>query len=72
MLKKNLTVFDENIFKNFECLQSQDPDLRAKFEGKPDHVVNYMFLLAEDVRRVMARLGFRTFQEMIGEVMEGC
>jgi len=40
--------------------------LRAKFEGKPEHVVNYFFLLAEDVRRIMSELGFRTFQEMIG------
>jgi len=40
--------------------------LRAKFEGKPEHVINYFFLLAEDIRRIMAKLGFRTFQEMIG------
>lgn len=47
-------------------IATQDPVLRAKFEGKPEHVVNYMFLLAEDVRGIMAKLGFRTFQEMIG------
>jgi len=40
--------------------------LRAKFAGKPEHVVNYFFLLAEDIRAIMAELGFRTFQEMIG------
>ena len=40
--------------------------LRAKFAGKPEHVVNYFFLLAEDVRGIMSQLGFRTFQEMIG------
>ena len=40
--------------------------LRAKFAGKPEHVVNYFFLLAEDIRSIMAELGFRTFQEMIG------
>jgi len=40
--------------------------LRAKFEGKPEHVINYFFLLAEDIRGIMSQLGFRTFQEMIG------
>ena len=40
--------------------------LRAKFDGKPEHVVNYFFLLAEDIRGIMSQLGFRTFQEMIG------
>jgi len=40
--------------------------LRAKFQGKPEHVVNYFFLLAEDVRHIMSQLGFRTFQEMVG------
>jgi len=40
--------------------------LRAKFAGKPEHVVNYFFLLAEDIRAIMAQLGFRTYQEMIG------
>ena len=40
--------------------------LRAKFAGKPEHVVNYFFLLAEDIRHIMSQLGFRTFQEMIG------
>jgi len=46
--------------------------LRAKFEGKPEHLVNYFFLLAEDVRRIMSRLGFRTFQEMIGRTDRLC
>ncbi|MBV9881326.1 MAG: glutamate synthase subunit alpha, partial [Gemmatirosa sp.] len=45
---------------------TQDPVLRAKFKGQPEHVVNYFFLVAEDVRRHMARLGFRTMDEMIG------
>ena len=40
--------------------------MRAKFTGKPEHVINYMFMLAEDVRHIMAKLGFRTFQELIG------
>jgi glutamate synthase (NADPH/NADH) len=47
---------------------TQDPVLRAKFAGKPEHVINYMFLLAEDIRQIMAKLGFRTFQEMVGRV----
>jgi len=47
-------------------IATQDPELRAKFNGKPEHVVNYFFLLAEEVRELMARLGFRTMDEMIG------
>jgi len=45
---------------------TQDPELRAKFTGKPEHVINYFFLLAEEVREIMAKLGFRKFSEMIG------
>uniref|UniRef100_A0A0B7B9R4 glutamate synthase (NADH) n=1 Tax=Arion vulgaris TaxID=1028688 RepID=A0A0B7B9R4_9EUPU len=45
---------------------TQDPELRAKFAGKPEYVINYLFLLAEEVRSYMAELGFRTFQELIG------
>ena len=44
----------------------QDPELRKKFTGKPEQVVNYMFMLAEEVRSLMAQLGFRTFAEMVG------
>ncbi len=47
-------------------IATQDPELRKKFTGKPEHVVNYLFMVAEDARRVMAELGFRTFDEMIG------
>jgi glutamate synthase (NADPH/NADH) large chain len=47
-------------------IATQDPELRAKFTGKPDHVVNYMFMVAEEARQIMARLGFRTVNEMIG------
>lgn len=53
-------------------LLEQDPELRAKFTGKPEHVINYMFLLAEDVRQIMAKLGFRTFQEMVGRTDKLC
>jgi glutamate synthase domain-containing protein 2/glutamate synthase domain-containing protein 1/glutamate synthase domain-containing protein 3 len=47
---------------------TQDPALRAKFTGQPEHVVNYFFMLAEEVREIMARLGFRTIDEMVGRV----
>ena len=45
---------------------TQDPVLRAKFSGKPEHVVNFFFFLAEEVRQIMAQLGIRTFNELIG------
>ena len=45
---------------------TQDPQLRAKFAGKPEHVVNFMKFIAEDMRELMAALGFRTIEEMIG------
>ena len=47
---------------------TQDPQLRAKFAGKPEHVVNFMRFIAEDVRQIMAQLGFRTIEEMVGHV----
>ena len=46
---------------------TQDPELRKKFTGTPEHVINYFFFVAEEVRALMARLGFRTFAEMIGQ-----
>ena len=45
---------------------TQDPVLRKKFEGKPEHVVNYFFFVAEEVRELMAGLGVRTLNELIG------
>jgi glutamate synthase (NADPH/NADH) large chain len=45
---------------------TQDPVLRKMFAGQPEHVINFFFLLAEEVREIMAGMGFRTFQEMIG------
>jgi glutamate synthase (ferredoxin) len=45
---------------------TQDPKLRAKFMGQPEHAVNFMRFIAEEVRELMARLGFRTVNEMIG------
>jgi len=49
-------------------IATQDPELRKKFKGKPEHVVNYLFMVAEEMRQVMASLGFRTVNEMIGRV----
>jgi len=45
---------------------TQDPALRKKFAGKPEHVVNYFFFVAEEVRQIMAQLGIRKFDDMIG------
>jgi glutamate synthase domain-containing protein 2/glutamate synthase domain-containing protein 3 len=47
-------------------IATQDPRLRRKFAGKPEHVINYFFFLAHEVRRLMALLGFRRFDEMVG------
>ncbi len=46
---------------------TQDPELRKRFTGKPEHVINFFFFVAEEMRRIMARLGFRTVSEMIGQ-----
>ena len=46
---------------------TQDPELRKRFTGTPEHVINYFFFVAEEVRELMAYLGFRSFSEMIGE-----
>ena len=45
---------------------TQDPLLRAKFSGKPEHVVNYFFFVAEEARQIMAQLGIRKFDDLIG------
>jgi glutamate synthase (NADPH) large chain len=47
-------------------IATQDPELRAKFNGQPDHVINYLFMVAEECREHMAKLGFRTINEMVG------
>jgi len=49
-------------------IATQDPVLRNKFQGKPEYVVNYLFMVAEEVRGYMAQLGFRKFHEMVGRV----
>jgi glutamate synthase (NADPH) large chain len=47
---------------------TQDPLLRARFKGQPEHVINYFFFVAEEVREIMAELGYRTFDEMVGQM----
>jgi glutamate synthase (ferredoxin) len=47
---------------------TQDPELRKKFQGKPEHVVNFMRFIAEDFRRELAALGFRSVNELVGRV----
>ncbi|MBA4012176.1 MAG: glutamate synthase large subunit [Phenylobacterium sp.] len=47
---------------------TQDPVLRARFTGQPEHVINYFFFVAEELREIMASLGFRTVNEMVGRV----
>jgi len=49
-------------------IATQDKELRKKFTGKPEHVVNYLFMVAKELRMIMAELGFKTVNEMIGRV----
>ena len=49
-------------------IATQDPVLRARFTGQPEHVINFFFFVAEEVRELMAELGFRNFEEMVGRV----
>ena len=49
-------------------IATQDPVLRKQFQGQPEHVINFFFFLAEQVRQYMAELGFRRFDEMVGRV----
>ncbi|MGC1780473.1 MAG: glutamate synthase large subunit, partial [Xanthobacteraceae bacterium] len=46
---------------------TQDPVLRKRFTGQPEHIINYFFFVAEEVRELMAELGYRSFDEMIGQ-----
>ena len=48
-------------------IATQNPELRKKFKGKPEHVVNYMYFVAQELREIMAKLGFRTINEMVGQ-----
>ncbi len=47
---------------------TQNPELRKRFVGQPEHVINYFFFVAEELRQIMAEMGFRTVEEMIGRV----
>ncbi len=49
-------------------IATQDKELRKKFTGQPEHVVNYVFMVAKELRMIMAELGFKTFNEMVGRV----
>ncbi|PWG60869.1 glutamate synthase large subunit [Bifidobacterium catulorum] len=49
-------------------IATQDPELRARFRGKPEHVVNFFMFIAEEVREILAQLGFRTLEEAVGHV----
>ena len=49
-------------------IATQDPELRRRFRGQPEHVVDFLFFVAEEARRIMARLGVRRFEELVGRV----
>src|SRR5439155_8021267 len=49
-------------------IATQDPELRRRFKGQPEHVVNFLFFVAEEARRIMARLGISTFEELTRRV----
>jgi len=49
-------------------IATQDPVLRARFTGKPEHVINYLFFVAEEVRELMAEMGFTKFDDMVGQM----
>ena len=51
-------------------IATQNPELRKKFEGKPEHVVNFMYFVAQELREIMAKLGFKTVNEMVGQVQK--
>jgi glutamate synthase (NADPH/NADH) large chain len=51
-------------------IATQNPELRKKFKGKPEHVVNFMYFIAQELREIMAELGFKTVDEMVGQVQK--
>jgi len=51
-------------------IATQDPDLRKNFKGKPEHVINYMYYVAQELREIMANLGYRSVDEMIGQTQK--
>lgn len=48
-------------------IATQDPELRKNFKGTPEHVINFMYFVAKELREIMAKLGFRTVNEMVGQ-----
>ncbi len=48
-------------------IATQNPELRKRFTGQPEHVINYFFFVAEEIRTIMAKLGYKTFSEMVGQ-----
>lgn len=57
MSLKRAVVYEDVIL--MAMLLLQDPELRAKFAGEPEHVINYFFMVAEEMRTLMAKMGFR-------------
>ena len=51
-------------------IATQNPELRKKFKGQPEHVVNFMYFIAQELREIMAQLGFKTIDEMVGQVQK--
>ena len=51
-------------------IATQDPELRKNFKGKPEHVINFMYFVAQELREIMANLGFRSIDEMIGQTQK--
>ncbi|WP_221930777.1 glutamate synthase large subunit [Changchengzhania lutea] len=51
-------------------IATQNPELRKKFQGKPEHVVNFMYFIAQELREIMAQLGFKTVNDMVGQVQK--
>lgn len=51
-------------------IATQNPELRKKFKGKPEHVVNYMYFVAQELREIMAKLGFKSVNDMVGQVQK--
>jgi glutamate synthase (NADPH) large chain len=48
-------------------IATQDPELRKNFKGTPEHIINFMYFIAQELREIMAQLGFRTLKEMVGQ-----
>ncbi len=51
-------------------IATQDPELRKNFKGKPEHVINFMYFVAQELREIMANLGFRSIDEMVGQTQK--